>query len=409
MRRRSAAPPFTSRGIAASHHSGAKRAIWWAVALALVPFLLASCKSAPQVRGKIAGLRNLADRAEESGAKKCAPRELALARAYLEFAELALDQGSVSRARNHLSAAEVNGRAAQLQSPAEFCTPQVKAQPAKDRDGDGYLDPKDDCPEEAENFNGFEDLDGCPDSPDTDADGLDDLTDPCVILAEDADGYLDEDGCPEPDNDLDGLLDEEDECPQDPEDPDGYQDADGCPDPDNDGDEVPDVEDQCPNTPGQTEDDPLGCPKKPALVVVTDCEVKITQQIHFAFGKAVIRAQSYPVLNAVVEVLKKNPSIKLQIQGHTDSVGSNEANLELSEERAASVRRYLVARGIDISRLESKGFGEEKPLVANNSKENRALNRRVQFMRTEGQKAACEEAKNQTESASSPSTVGPAQ
>ena len=349
---------------------------------------LMGCDKAPQLRGRLAGLNQLNDEAEKNGAMKCAPRELALARAYAEFADLELRKGSLNRAEAHVRRAELNAAAALLQSPPRYCS---GAPPVSDQDRDGYLDPEDQCPKDAETFNGYQDLDGCPDDPDTDGDGLSDAVDACVVLAEDMDNYLDEDGCPDPDNDFDQIPDAEDKCVDEAEDPDGYQDQDGCPDEDNDGDSVPDLSDQCPNTPGQTEKEPLGCPVKPALVVVTDCEVKITQQIHFAYNKDVIKPESYPILEAVLEVLNNNESIKLEIQGHTDSKGSDTYNKSLSDRRAASVRKYLVSRGISPERLESKGYGEERPIVDNDTEENRALNRRVQFMRTEGQKAGCGE------------------
>src|SRR5690606_34586157 len=167
------------------------------------------------------------------------------------------------------------------------------------------------------------------------------------------------------------IFDSDDPCPLEPEDPDGYEDTDGCPDLDNDGDAVPDLTDICPNTPGQKEKDPLGCPVKPALVVVTNCEVKITQQIHFAYNKAIVKSESYPILDAVLEVLNKNSDIKLEIQGHTDSKGSDAYNKSLSDQRAAAVRKYLVSRGIDPARLVSQGYGEEQPIVDNDTDENR--------------------------------------
>lgn len=353
------------------------------------------------MRGRIAGVRNITELAAQNGAMKCAPRELALARAHLEFSELALAEGSLSRAQAQLDAAEANAKAALGQSPPEHCSGAPQALPG-DRDGDGLLDTTDRCPEKPENYDAFEDGDGCPDDKDTDGDGIVDSKDPCPVLAEDVDQYLDSDGCPEFDNDLDGLDDAKDECPNEPEDLEGYDDQNGCPDLDNDGDEVPDVDDECPNTPGQKAEAPIGCPIKPALVVVTDCEVRITEQIHFETGKDKIKPESYPILDAVADVLQKSSAIKLQVQGHTDDVGTNKNNRDLSERRAASVRKYLIAKGISLERLESKGFGEEVPLVENNSAENRALNRRVQFMRTEGDKPGCGEAKNGAESASSP-------
>ncbi len=362
------------------------------ILLLAASWYLAACAAAPKLRGQIEGLEEITQQAERNGAVRCAPRELAVAQSHLKFARIEMQQGFLSKASKHLWIAEPNANAALFLSPPQYCTDRgfVEAVPQPgDRDGDGYKDPEDSCPDDPENFNGFEDEDGCPDDPDTDGDGLPDSKDSCVLDPEDADQYLDEDGCPEIDNDLDTILDANDQCPTDPEDPDGYQDDDGCPDLDNDNDTVPDLKDQCPNEIGSAEKEPLGCPTKPALVVVTDCEVKITQQIHFAYNKDTIRRESYPVLDAVVEVLEKNPSIKLEVQGHTDNRGSAFYNKGLSDRRAASVVRYLVSHGIEPSRLTSKGYGFDRPLVPNTSDQNRALNRRVQFIRTEGAKEGC--------------------
>jgi len=367
-----------------------------ALALCLIALVVIAtgCTQAPRLRGQIAGLEKLTEQAERNGAIRCAPRELAVAQSNLKFAKIELEQGFVSKALKHIWVAEPNAHAAVFLSPPQYCAERgfVEAAPKPapgDRDGDGYLDPEDACPDEPENFNGFKDEDGCPDDPDTDGDGLTDFKDSCVLEPEDKDNYLDEDGCPEVDNDLDGLVDAKDKCPNDPEDPDGYEDEDGCPELDNDKDTVPDLKDQCPNEVGSATKEPLGCPQKPALVVVTDCEVKITQQIHFEFNKDKIRPESFPVLDAVVEALQKNPDIKIEVQGHTDNVGTAQYNKGLSNRRAASVMRYLTSKGIDTSRLTSFGYGFDRPIVPNTTPQNRALNRRVQFVRTEGVKEGC--------------------
>ena len=362
---------------------------------AVAPLVLSSCSQASKLRGQIAGLDKIVEQAERNGAIRCAPRELAIARSQLQFATLELDQGFVSKAQAHLAKAEPNAHAADFLSPPQYCATRGFIEPAPgDRDGDGLLDPVDQCPEKPENYNGFQDEDGCPDDPDSDGDGIADSVDQCELAPEDKDGYLDSDGCPEPDNDLDGLLDGVDKCPNEPEDFDGYQDEDGCPDPDNDKDTVPDVKDQCPNEIGSTTDEPLGCPVN-RLVVVTDCEVKITQQIHFEFNKDKIRPESYPVLDAVVDVLNKNPDIKLEIQGHTDNKGAAAYNKDLSNRRAKSVMKYLIAHGVTVGRLTALGYGMERPLVDNGSDANRALNRRVQFVRSEGTKEGCPKTGNQ--------------
>jgi outer membrane protein OmpA-like peptidoglycan-associated protein len=357
------------------------------VCIAVLGALADGCAEAPKLEGKIAGLEKIAEQAERNGAIRCAPRELAIAKSELEFAKIEMAQGSLSRAKDHVFIAEPNANAATFLSPPQYCAARQFVEPG-DRDGDGYADPDDSCPDEPENFQGFKDEDGCPDDPDTDGDGVPDSADQCVLDPEDADKYLDEDGCPDIDNDLDGVLDTTDKCPNEAEDPDGYEDEDGCPDPDNDKDQVPDVKDQCPNEAGSSTQEPLGCPTK-SLVVVTDCEVKITQQIHFEFNKARIRPESFPVLDAVVDALNKNPDIRIEVQGHTDNIGGAAYNKRLSDQRSASVRQYLTAHGITSSRLTSHGYGFDRPLVPNDTDHNRALNRRVQFVRTEGAKEGC--------------------
>jgi len=287
---------------------------------------------------------------------RCAPRELALAKAHLAFAEVELDQGFASRASEHLAVADPNAHAAYDLSPPDKCSERALAIPAT-----------------------FDD-------PDTDGDGIADSRDMCILVPEDQDGYLDDDGCPEADNDLDAVNDPTDKCPNEPEDPDGFEDQDGCPENDNDRDTVVDLDDACPNEPGPADGERPGC--KPSLVVITDGELRITQQIHFETGKDVIRKESFPVLDAVAEVLQRNPEMRIEVQGHTDNKGAAAYNLKLSGRRAASVRKYLVAKGIQGARLVSRGYGLTRPLVANTTEQNRALNRRVQFIRTEGGQSA---------------------
>jgi hypothetical protein len=108
------------------------------VVLSLLAVL--SCGKAPQMRGKLAGLQQIADQAERNGAVRCAPRELALAKSHLTFAETELQQGYMSKAEGHLAIAEPNANAALSLSPPEHCTSRDFVEPTGDRDGDGYLD-----------------------------------------------------------------------------------------------------------------------------------------------------------------------------------------------------------------------------------------------------------------------------
>ncbi|MDH5675667.1 MAG: OmpA family protein [Myxococcales bacterium] len=133
--------------------------------------------------------------------------------------------------------------------------------PEPDNDKDGVLDPSDKCPQVPEDRDGFEDTDGCPDT-DNDKDGILDPEDGCPMDPEDVDNFEDTDGCPDADNDKDGLPDTTDKCPMDPEDADQFEDEDGCPDPDNDKDGIPDATDKCPNDPEDIDnfEDTDGCP-----------------------------------------------------------------------------------------------------------------------------------------------------
>jgi OOP family OmpA-OmpF porin len=349
----------------------------WHLSLMCSAALLLACAETAQMQGQLSGLKDVVKKAQDNGAKYCAPRELALAESHLEFAQAELEQGFASKAQRHLWIAEPNAEAAVFLSPPEKCAY------AGDRDGDGYIDSQDKCPDQPENYNGFQDGDGCPDDPDTDMDGIPDSVDQCVLDPEDKDNYLDDDGCPDLDNDADQILDSKDKCPNEAEDRDGFEDEDGCPDPDNDKDKVLDVDDMCPNEPGPSDKEPKGCPQKPALAVVTESEIKISQQIHFEYNKAIIRQDSFPVVDAVAEILKKYPDLKMEIQGHTDNKGGPDYNKRLSDLRAAAVRTYLIEHGIASDRLTSHGYGLERPLVPNDSDNNRALNRRVQFVRTD--------------------------
>ena len=253
--------------------------------------------------------------------------------------------------------------------------------PDLDNDKDGILDPDDQCPNDPEDKDGFEDANGCPD-PDNDKDGILDPDDQCPNEAEDKDGFEDANGCPDPDNDGDGILDVDDKCPNEPEDKDGWQDADGCPDPDNDNDKILDVDDKCPNEPETVngKDDEDGCPDE-GDVVLEDKEIRILKKVHFDFNRATIKPESFGILSAVAEVLKKHPELRLvRIEGHTDSVGAPAYNLQLSQRRALAVLQHLLKLGIGSNRLVAQGFGKDQPIDSNETAEGRSQNRRVQFI-----------------------------
>jgi OOP family OmpA-OmpF porin len=259
----------------------------------------------------------------------------------------------------------------------------------KDTDGDGIPDDVDKCPAEAEDKDGFEDEDGCPDL-DNDGDGIADAADKCPNEAEDKDGYQDADGCPEPDNDADGIPDFADHCPNEPEDKDGFQDADGCPDPDNDYDGVPDAQDKCPTQPetknGYQDED--GCPDEvPAKIKQF---TGVIQGINFKVNDAALLPASNVVLDKAIAVLKEFGDLRIEIQGHTDDQpmgkgGKYADNQALSQARAETVKAYFVSHGIDDGRITARGYGDTVPVVdpkgLKGGKLNgaRAKNRRVEF------------------------------
>jgi OmpA-OmpF porin, OOP family len=342
----------------------------------LVVALLASGCAGSTVRSATTTNDGLIATARDNGAQRCAPVELAMAESHNDYAQHALDEGNYYDARRE---ADVAGRNAQLaidKSPKDKCTDKG---PPGDKDGDGITDDIDKCPNEPEDKDGFQDEDGCPDL-DNDGDGIPDKTDKCPNDPEDKDGFEDEDGCPDLDNDKDGLSDKVDQCPNDPEDKDGFEDDDGCPDPDNDKDGFLDKDDKCPNEPGVAPD---GCPKKYNLVVVTEKKIELKQTVFFDFNKASIKSVSFALLNDVAQAMADNPKIKVEIGGHTDSIGDDNFNLKLSQKRAESVKTYLIKRGIDSNRMDPKGFGENVPIADNRTEAGRAQNRRVEFLITE--------------------------
>ncbi len=220
-------------------------------------------------------------------------------------------------------------------------------------------------------------------NPDSDADGLCDPwvseegvsdkyasvctgIDNCPEEAEDFDGYQDDDGCPDADNDRDGLCDPwveakgmlsnfahvcqgVDRCPEQAESQNGYKDDDGCPD------EVPQP------------------PKK----------VFVLEGVNFESGKATITPDSYISLMKVVDIMETFKEATFEIVGHTDNVGSKDKNKQLSADRAAAVKNFLVENGIDESRMTTSGMGDSKPVASNKTPEGRAQNRRIEFTRTD--------------------------
>ncbi len=203
-----------------------------------------------------------------------------------------------------------------------------------DRDGDGVVDAKDECPDSAG---------------------------PIALI-----------GCP--DRDGDGVPNIKDKCPDVP----GSPKYNGCPIPDTDGDGINDEEDKCPLVKGLASNH--GCP--PIKKSVVQKVNKAAERIFFVRARDIIEKDSYEELDRVVEILKSDPTLHLHIEGHTDSEGTDQRNQSLSDRRAKAVKRYLEKKGIADKRMDYKGYGSKRPLASNNTAEGMAQNRRVEMRLT---------------------------
>ena len=219
-----------------------------------------------------------------------------------------------------------------------------------DPDKDGITGSSDLCPGEPEDYDGFEDDDGCPDI-DNDNDGILDISDKCPNEAEDYDGFEDEDGCPDLDNDGDGILDVYDPCPDEPEDMDGNADEDGCPEIDNLSEEG-------------------------NIILMCD-DI-------FAPNSAMIKSDSQKYLDAVIVQLKNFPDIKWRIEGHMDSNGNKRFLRSLSLDRAKAVLEYFAYfGGLNRENFQVLGMADNFPVADNSTEEGRSQNRRIEIIPAE--------------------------
>jgi outer membrane protein OmpA-like peptidoglycan-associated protein len=182
------------------------------------------------------------------------------------------------------------------------------------------------------------------------------------------------------DTDGDGIPDYRDDCPTQPEDMDGWQDDDGCPDPDNDHDGIPDDRDECPTQAEEPGGNGDGCPDK-ARVVIRRGKVVVFGKVQFATGSAKILTTSYDLLDQIAQAMREHDDIaSMRIEGHTDNIGGADFNQKLSQQRAEAVTAYLVSKGVDGKKLETRGLGLTQPLAPNDTPAGRAQNRRVEFV-----------------------------
>jgi len=226
--------------------------------------------------------------------------------------------------------------------------------PGADTDGDGLAAADDLCPYALEDYDEFEDLDGCPD-PDNDQDGTLDSDDQCASEAEDRDGFEDEDGCPDPDNDADGVLDGDDECPEEAETLNGFEDTDGC----------ADVE--------------------PRRLKVVDGYIELKAPVQFVnlTGSEVLAA-SHPMLEELAGQLATSTGWIVRIEGHTSNQGNKDELAARSTARAEAVAAFLIARGLSSAQVLSQGYGGTKPKTTNRTKSGRAVNERVEIALVKG-------------------------
>lgn len=380
--------------------------------------LVSGCVTISNVRKRADDIQALLGDQRES-MYNCAPVELAGAETLAEIARYESSMGRSIAAKKTIEAAETTAETAYKNSREAACL--------NDADADNIPDRKDRCPNQAEDIDEFEDTDGCPD-PDNDADGtLDDIdlcrnesgptyNKGCPVVDTDGDGLSDlEDncpgekgpvgnrGCPIIDTDSDGVQDSQDKCPYQV----GLLSNQGCPMADTDGDTVPDNEDKCPEEAGpvsnrgcpfgDTDGDGLldpddKCPMDPGppenlgceykRIQITEKKIELREKIFFKTGKAEIKTESWPLLNEIGQALIDHPEIRVDIEGHTDDIGNDKSNMRLSQARADSVKKYLIGRGVEGSRMRAIGYGEDRPIDDNSTAEGQAINRRVEFVIT---------------------------
>jgi outer membrane protein OmpA-like peptidoglycan-associated protein len=306
----------------------------------------------------------------------------------------------------------VAGLSLALYSLADAPTPPPPPPPPADTDHDGVNDPDDQCVNEAAGEHPDAARRGCPAS-DDDHDnvyGADDQCpdqaagdhpDParagCALADTDGDGVFGSDdqcpdqaagdhpnperrGCPDADGDSDGVFDHGDQCPTEAAGIHPDPARAGCPAPDRDHDNIPDAQDHCPDRPGAPSSNPTrnGCP---GLVVLENGALRILRPVQFAPNSDRILPASNALLNSVADALRSTPEIRrVAIEGHTDDVGDDAANMTLSQRRADSVVRWLTTTGrVEATRLTAQGFGESRPLAPGTTAAIRARNRRVEF------------------------------
>ena len=331
----------------------------------LAGFVASGCAAnLNELRAQHAGFDVELQQVGNQGARHCAPLAYAKAEtehvfAGIEFAQgdVMLAQGHMSEARKYLEVARVASRGCQV--PEELPVAPTRVAPTYER---------------STSTTGA--------TTDSDGDGITDAEDRCPSKAEDVDKFEDHDGCPDTDNDDDGLADSDDLCPDEPEDIDGVDDGDGCIDPDDDGDGIADVDDVCPRAPetfnGLLDDD--GCPDEAlSRIKVEGNQILLLEPLQFMGKTPELNASAYLILSELSVYLEASPGVRVRIEAHTDSNGTEDENRVLTEEQARTIREYLSEQGVSLDRMEVVGYGSRIPIHTNRTESGRAANRRVEI------------------------------
>jgi outer membrane protein OmpA-like peptidoglycan-associated protein len=255
----------------------------------------------------------------------------------------------------------------------------AEAQANRDDDGDEIRNAEDFCPEQAEDYDGYVDDDGCADD-DNDDDQIPDADDECPMTPENKNGIDDHDGCPETDADGDGISDRHDKCPNQAEDQNGVRDEDGCPDEDSDLDGIADVDDSCPALPeskreGVTKD---GCPD---TYSVEGDLIVFKRKPGFLGGQDEINAVGIQVFTDLASGIKANPTWReIGIVVHSSGKGNKARNKRLTQKRARAVMRFLISAGVAPDRIVAAGAGDTALVASPKTAAGQSQNERVEVV-----------------------------
>lgn len=316
--------------------------------------LSVGCVDSVTVQQRVDRVREMINESRIHGAYECAPRELALAVANVEFSENEITEGDPFWALRHLDAAELHANAAAKRSDSLACAP-----PGAETEPSGESKP-------GKLVRG------------TLAHG----TQRCRYL-DDSGVWVERPGACRDRQDF-GVADtaeSKDSCDFDDGDLEGSRDPKRCVRRDNENEEHEQEDYQCLSDSGETAN--AICLKKYNDIEITVRAIRLKKSIVFGERQVKIARESYSTLDEIAHFLISNPEITVEIQGHTDSAGDDAFNLKLSQKRAESVRNYLIQKGIAPSRMVARGYGETSPIESNRTSRGRAANRRIEIIRTD--------------------------